>query len=837
MASTQALAVDPHMASTSVARLFDAACEFIAPTWPLDRMIAVNPFWELRHLKAGEVAARVSALARSRPLMPPDFYAALDNPSVADRHLAAAAAELGVQENVVRIRADRACEDAAGHWHNVSDLLDSERDGQRQMAWHDEIVHQISQFCAACFQAGGDCADGALGGTLYQLWLDAARADRGIPIIMGEPALRAQFESLPDDREALLAAASSELDVGETAAELYAHALLLDINGWASWVAYLRWQARLAGGDSDLMKDLLAIRMAWDLVLWRHVAARSGGAFRRLQYLWQHQLAAPAALVETHRAGQRRFWLWLRAAELAYQEQLQRRILRPPVELAYQEELRRRVLRFSLDSEDVTPALQAVFCIDVRSEVVRRHLEAQSPSIQTLGFAGFFGLPLEYRLPGTQLARPQLPGLLAPSLRVRARASEKALAGAHARVRWSALGDAPPAMFALVESSGPLYAFKLLKETFFPGAHRHPVDDLDQEGPLELCRGDMPLGLDERAELAATVLHALGLEEGFARVVLLVGHGSTSRNNPHAASLDCGACGGQTGALNARVLAMLLNDRDVRRGLSERGIKVPEETRFLAMLHDTTTDDMRTLDGAELPPMVAGWLSKASGGARRERAERLGTSADFDFELAGILSRRGLDWSQVRPEWGLADNAAFIAAPRKRTRHANLEGRVFLHDYDWRKDHDFSVLELIMTAPMVVAHWINMQYNASTTDDLRYGSGNKVLHNVVGGHIGVFEGNGGDLRIGLPLQSLHDGRRWMHTPLRLSVYLQAPAAAIADVYRRSDVVRQLVDNDWLYLFRIGDDDTCDRLYRNEWAPVKPAASSQAWRLEAPLELA
>ena len=158
----------------------------------------------------------------------------------------------------------------------------------------------------------------------------------------------------------------------------------------------------------------------------------------------------------------------------------------------------------------------------------------------------------------------------------------------------------------------------------------------------------------------------------------------------------------------------------------------------------------------------------------------------------------------MRPEWALANNAAFIAAPRERTAGLDLEGRAFLHDYRWREDPDFQVLELIMTAPMVVAHWINMQYYASTVDNRRFGSGNKVLHNVVGGALGVLEGNGGDLRTGLALQSLHDGTRWMHEPLRLSVFIEAPWQAIDEVIGRHVMVRQLVENGWLHLFALDE---------------------------------
>ena len=165
------------------------------------------------------------------------------------------------------------------------------------------------------------------------------------------------------------------------------------------------------------------------------------------------------------------------------------------------------------------------------------------------------------------------------------------------------------------------------------------------------------------------------------------------------------------------------------------------------------------------------------------------------------MRRRANDGAQTRPEWGLAGNAAFLIAPRHRSRGVVLDGRCFLHDYDASQDDDGSVLELLMTAPMLVTHWINWQYHASTCDPLRLGSGNKVLHNVVGGNLGVFEGNGGDLRIGLSRQSLHDGTNWIHQPLRQTVIIDAHQTAIEAVIRKHAVVRQLLDNGWLHLWR------------------------------------
>ena len=309
--------------------------------------------------------------------------------------------------------------------------------------------------------------------------------------------------------------------------------------------------------------------------------------------------------------------------------------------------------------------------------------------------------------------------------------------------------------------------------------------------------------------------------------MLLVGHGSQTSNNAHAAALDCGACCGQTGEVNARSLALLLNEAAVRHGLHSQGIKIPADTAFVAALHNTTTDEIEGFDLDLLAPAAqARWarlqsvFDQACDQVRRERAPKLGLDPRASqSDLLDQLRRRANDGAQTRPEWGLAGNAAFLIAPRARSRGTDLAGRSFLHDYDATQDADGSVLELLMTAPMLVTHWINWQYHASTCDPLHLGSGNKVLHNVVGGHIGVFEGNGGDLRIGLSHQSLHDGKRWVHEPLRLTVVIDASAQAIEAVIRKHAVLQQLLTNGWLYLWRF-DETGLQHYELGEWRALQ-----------------
>lgn len=803
MTSMATLQQDPSLLTD-----IEQACARIAPTWPLERFIAVNPYWGHRDQGIAHAAAQLGASTGARLLMPRSYYREHWQAGRLRReHVTAAVEAAGnrrsVDEVVAAILHDEPVADVVPL---VTDLADAVRLQREPQPWSELCVHQISQHTAAWFDHTQAAWRLTRRGGLYGSWRHALAANRGLPMRRGYARMQEQVLALPENAGDCLGFVIAQLGLNTEQRRVWLQALLGSVRGWAAWCAYERWQARLANGDDDQIVQLLAIRAAWEWLLVEDLSLHDGLA------AWRDRLEHHGDEVARLEALQAVDWLLQHALELAFQSQLH------------------AGLRAATPIEPVQSAqVQAVFCIDVRSERFRRALEtASADGAATRGFAGFFGLPVAYAPLGTEAPRPQLPGLLAPAFgttqlvadggdesSLRARRQDRL----GWQQRWQRFRTAAASAFTFVESCGLLYGFKLLRNSL---ASTAPVARAEDAGlhaadvanlRPTFGHGAEALSPSARVELAAGVLRAMGLTKGFARLVLLAGHGSSSSNNPHAAGLDCGACGGQTGEVNARLLAGLLGEQVVRKGLASQGIEIPDSTHFVAGLHDTTTDELQLLDVDLVPKShledlrrLREWLRKAGERTRAERAPLLGLGAlQHDAPaLATALRRRAADWAQVRPEWGLADNAAFVVAPRSRTRHLDLGGRVFLHDYDHTRDEGFAILTLIMTAPMVVTNWINLQYYASTVDNLRFGSGNKVLHNVVGGNLGVFEGNGGDLRIGLSLQSLHDGEQWRHTPLRLSVYLAAPTEAIDAVLAAHEHVRHLVENGWLHLFAIDD---------------------------------
>jgi uncharacterized protein YbcC (UPF0753/DUF2309 family) len=794
----------------------ERACSSIAPTWPLDRFIAVNPFLPRTHQPLPRVAGELAALSGARLLMPRAWYAEeWRSGRLRSEHVREAIAESGADVTEDDLLASFWIREPTSHRRPlVVDVLETLRRRDHELSWRDFVMERISRFCASYFDDGQAQVRAPRSNGFYATWRDQAESDHMPSLFMGLAGYRAALDSLPVNPEEMIERGTADLGVALDERERYFAALLLDVNGWASWCAYLRWTARLTGGDDAHIRELLAIRLAWEWLLLR-------ASDEAIAAEWRFAMASWPAIDRAAQLARSDDWILQRAVEIAWLARV-----RPQLPHGFDA------------TRPAKPRLQAVFCLDVRSEVFRRALEAQGDDIQTFGAAGFFGIPLEYAQLAADDARPQLPGILAPKYRVTDTNVPPGLertrrARLEAATAWKAFKSSSLSSFAFVDAMGPFFARNLYRDAFTDEPHDDHAGLTDAEDRARLPRltshvDGTSVSIEERCTLAESFLRTIGLTTSFARVVLLVGHGSESKNNAHAAGLDCGACCGQPGDVNARAAAALFNDEDVRAGLAARGIAVPPTTLFVAALHNTTTDEITLFledtpsaaQQAELADVRA-LLDRASIRTRRERAPRLGLGELSDAKLHAAVVKRARNWAEVRPEWGLAGNAMFIVAPRERSRHMDLEGRAFLHDYRFEDDKDHTILEAIMTGPVVVGHWINFQYYASTVDNARYGCGDKVLHNIVGGHLGVLEGNGGDLRIGLSLQSLHDGERWVHSPLRLAVLVEAPREAIDRVLDKHPSVKALVDNEWLHLFQL---DAAER--------TMAARKNGAWRFTA-----
>jgi hypothetical protein len=637
--------------------------------------------------------------------------------------------------------------------------------------------------------------------------------------------------------------------------------------------------------------------------------------------------------------------IWLKAFEAGYCEELLSKLelnLSSAEQLA-SEDVRERQEQNADIVSTVRPQAQAVFCIDVRSEPFRRHLEAAG-DYETYAFAGFFAAFIRHQALGSHHETDQFPAIMKSKNLVREiprsyhgrhlsrhRHREKLLETGHTLLYDLKENVVTP--YVMVESLGWFYSLPLLGKTLSPRWYRAAlqwvrrkivppiattltVEKLAREEVVEMIAaeqravtrralqekfGDRNLNLSmERMEFlrrraldefvgepspraraialtpeeettfiedlrqhyginqgaffarmeritrtgftlseqiftVETVLRVMGLTRNFARLVLFCGHGSSSENNPFEAALDCGACGGNSGKPNARVVATMANRPLVREQLAKNGIDIPQDTYFIAGQHNTTTDEVELFDLEDLPPthrkdllQLVHDLERAGARSGRERYARFpeGKVLRRASKAKREIRRRSADWSQVRPEWGLSGNAAFIIGRRALTRGIDLAGRVFLHSYDYREDPDGKLLEVVMSGPQVVGQWINMEHYFSTVDQEGYGSGSKIYHNVVG-RFGIMSGPQSDLRTGLPSQTVMNGSRPYHEAMRLLTLIEAPRENIEKIVRNQRRLQELYNNEWISLIAIEPEERMCYRYvpKIGWTRVETRASA------------
>jgi uncharacterized protein YbcC (UPF0753/DUF2309 family) len=822
------------------------AGSIVAPFWPLTTFVAVNPLGGLTHLPFDRATDHAAGWFGARThLSIPVYRAEYARGTVTDADLDGA-----IVRRHPSVRARQALEFGGTRvdpvelvrWDLVHGPVDDPLAPAEVVGTATALDEILTGWCAAFVDESHTpwpMPDRDRG--FYRSWLAVAGADRRLAAGIGRAA-RARIAALPTDPVELLGRVLTARGVDERARVAALRTWILRTPGWASFARWCDdWAPADRTGPRLRMLDLAAVRAAMDHLAPEQLDLSGPGdgdaGLEALRVARRADALAgafgvpadPAAVAEllAEVSERDRVALWLSAHEWNFRDRLLARLTGPA----------------PTGSGD-RPAAQLVFCIDVRSEGLRRRLEALG-SYETFGFAGFFGVPVRWRPLGADVGQARCPVLVSPRHEVVEVAVEDdrtylsasaATAGLHDAFYAAKGGLASP--FALAESAGWIAGPVAAARTLAPP--RTPLDARDAAArpwwkrfrsvprttPVvdEHAGGDLRAGLslEERTLFAEAIVTTIGMAD-FAPLVVLCGHGSLTTNNPHASSLDCGACGGAPGGPSARIACAILNDPEVRSGLAERGVDIPADTWFVAAEHDTTADLVTILDREAIPegtrPLVDA-LQRDLDVAGEQNA------ADRARRLPGRAARvrdRGRDWAQVRPEWGLAGNGAFIIGPRSITAGHDLRGRSFLHSYVAARDPDGVALETIMTAPLVVAQWISSQYYFSTVEPDVFGAGDKMLHNPVGG-IGVVVGQSGDLAVGLPMQSVMFGEQRAHDPFRLLAIVQAPLERVGDIIVRNSTLRELVEGEWIHVVARATD-------HDPWSFRLPSGGWEPWDLD------
>ena len=782
-----------------ISNIIDEASKIVSPSWPLQSFVAVNPFWNLKEKSFYQVIPQLTHIYGQSLFLPLNVFVEKYNQGVINESNIIKSIgflkEYGIileQDCALFIRESLEANEHEINYQTYSDFVSSRESFDIKVL----IVDEISKYCSSYFDLGQ--APFSLKNSikrLYLEWRDLILFDRAFEIFGDKSEI---IKEIPEDPLILIEQCAKQLGIlTESELNLYITKICHHMMGWCSHITFQLWQNNLElfnNNRGTKIEDIVALFMFYETLVYN-----SKKQFNNPWLIFYQQ--QKVIFSSKHMELDHNFKLlsvWQRAFELSYQEQIVKKIEKE----GFQENFNQTKIK-----------VQMVFCIDVRSEVIRRKIEENMTQISTYGFAGFFGVSLHCQHDNLHQETYHCPVLLQPKINIQKKFQKHFLMkrqGKNSLDRFlTGLKQGLASSFAYVEFFGMLSAFKILNKSKSNSSHSKKL--IQQKFMKPFMINDSLTDV-EKVETVNFVLTHLGIKE-FSDVVLICGHGSMTTNNAFASSLDCGACGGQAGDLNARYLCQILNNEKVRKEIVKAGkFKIPENTIFIPALHETVSDEIYFLNKENYSDEIQKTLNELKIGFEKASKEAQQERKLISKNTMPIASERSTSWSEIRPDWALVKNASFIIAPRNRTKDINLEGRAFLHDYDYTQDEGMKTLELIMTAPMVVTNWINMQYYASSVCPATYGSGNKVLHNIEG-LFGVLEGNSGDLKIGLPIQSVHDGSNLIHEPLRLSVFIDAPEVEIEKIIQRHSVVHNLVENQWLHIFVI-DRNKMKVLYRH-----------------------
>ena len=625
---------------------------------------------------------------------------------------------------------------------------------------------------------------------------------------------------------------------------------LLVLGGWAGmFYQYECYPQRIPVHNLPAkIMDFLAVQLTLELVAIKFALKTAGVAFEKLKSFsfrknqnadnsgskikilarilqYEAFIAAQAFGFQASNFSAKKAEKWLE--EVANFNDFERRYY---LLLSYENHYRQMVLDRLVDHQKLihkTPQIyhfQAVFCMDEREESLRRHLEEIYPQAETFGFAGFFGVAMQYLGLDDIKPRALCPVVITPKILVEEVAIDENILGKYTKTRnifgkianfirksrksliYSAIWSCTAGIVKIIPLIGrslfPLKTAQLLK-----GFHKIWVNQ--PKTRLKLERTDeneykfgyqVGFSIEEMTDIVFSVLNAMNLKKNFAKIVIFVGHGSSSLNNPHEAAYNCGATGGGKGGNNARAFAIMANHKKVRKNLKLKEINIPDETVFVGAGHDTCSNSIEYFDvdllneeATENLKKVIKVLEEASNHNAHERCRRF-DSVPKNIKPAQAklyAEQRSLDLAQPRPEYGHGTNTTCIIGRREKTTGLFFDRRAFLISYDPENDPNGDVLANILQAAAPVGAGISLEYYFSSVDQFNYGAGTKLPHNITG-LIGVMDGYSSDLRTGLPWQTVE-----IHEPMRLLTIIEAKPQILEKIAKEKPEVGRLVANGWI----------------------------------------
>ena len=729
----------------------------------------------------------------------------------------------------------------------------------------DEVVHPVLIRLAGAFLDQGVAywpmplrCDGFFRACVQLMGLPAAAEPPGLE------GLRAAFGAFAGTRlgaEDAILQCLAELGVPPADWEDFVAAELLALPGWAGMMSVLEARPGLAPHIvvPSSLRDFLAVRLVMEVTAVRRaMGTASAWRERRVAGAAGSHLADVAAVFDAlqvtgigpsvlgglgNDAVERLVGAVLAAGSLerrrllhlAYERRHERLVLVP---------LSKHLRLGKVAMPPGRPTAQVIFCIDDREESIRRAIEEIEPTVETHGAAGFFGCAIDYA--GIDDAGPVAlcPVVVTPQHAVRegpaeghAEVHERRQALRRLWSRWTRSANVSSqtmvrGVFSTV-ALGFVSLFPLVLRVLTPLSYGRLIRWLNarflpeprtelrfmrhDESAREATRGlFLGFSIGEMADRVSNVLAPMGLRGGHARLVVILGHGSTSLNNPHESAYDCGACGGRQGGPNARLFATLANHPDVRAELKGRGLVIPEDTWFVGGYHDTCSDDIDLFDLDRLPPGHQPDLARLSGvfdEARRRNAhertrrfEVVDPRTPWEAALRHVM-QRSEHLGEPRPEYGHSTNAVAFVGRRDVTRGLFLDRRAFLISYDPTSDPTSRFLGNILGAVIPVCGGISLEYYFSTVDNEVLGCGTKLPHNVTG-LVGVMNGMQSDLRTGLTWQMVE-----IHEPVRILFVVENKPDVVLRVIHANAELKEWLENRWIRLACLDPDDASIAIYR------------------------